>query len=89
MKEKGFTWLFVDRDWELVHMDFRLLAKLVDIVKLNKDESPVRVTTSNTESFTTPVNVTASTTESSEIEEILTAITTAESIVTTVMKFIL
>ena len=57
-------------------MDFRLLAKLVDIVKLNQDESPVEleVTTSNT-------------TELSEIEEILTTITTIESIVTTVQNF--
>ena len=58
-------------------MDFRLLAKLVDIVKLNQNESPVEqeVTTSNT-------------TEFSEIEEILTTITTIESIVTTVQKFL-
>ena len=57
-------------------MDFRLLAKLVDIVKLNQDESPVEleVTTSNA-------------TELSEIEEILTTITTIESIVTTVQNF--
>ena len=58
-------------------MDFRLLAKLVDIVKLNQDESPVEqeVTTSNT-------------TEFSEIEEILSTITTIESIVTTVQNFL-
>ena len=38
---KGFTWLFVDRDLQMVHMDLRLLAKLYDIVKLNKNEAPV------------------------------------------------
>ena len=68
-------------------MDFRLLAKLVDIVKLNQDESPVELeVTTNT----APVNVTTSstTTEFSEIEEILTTITTIESIVTTVQNFL-
>ena len=67
-------------------MDFRLLAKLVDIVKLNQDESPVEleVTTS-----TAPVSfTTSSTAELSEIEEILTTITTIESIVTTVENFL-
>ena len=70
-------------------MDFRLLAKLVDIVTLNQEKYPEELEgpTSPTESLTAPVNVTTSTTESSESEEILTTITTLESIVTTVMKF--
>ena len=69
-------------------MDFRLLAKLVDIVKLNQDESPVELEVTSTS--TAPVNVTTSstTTELSEIEEILTTITTIESIVTTVQNFL-
>ena len=63
-------------------MDFRLLAKLVDIVKLNQDESPVELEVT---ASTAPVNVTTSnTTEFSEIEEIFSTITTIESIVTTV-----
>ena len=67
-------------------MDFRLLAKLVDIVKLNQDESPVELEVT---AITAPVNFTASsTTEFSEIEEIFTTITTIESIVTTVQKFL-
>ena len=67
-------------------MDFRLLAKLVDIVKLNQDESPVELEVT---AITAPVNVTTSnTTEFSEIEEILSTITTIESIVTTVQNFL-
>ena len=67
-------------------MDFRLLAKLVDIVKLNQDESPVELEVT---AITAPVNATnSSTAEFSEIEEILTTITTIESIVTTVQNFL-
>jgi hypothetical protein len=67
-------------------MDFRLLAKLVDIVKLNQDESPVELEVT---ASTAPVNVTtSSTTEFSEIEELLTTVTTVESIVTRVQNFL-
>ena len=65
-------------------MDFRLLAKLVDIVKLNQNESPVELEVT---ASTAPANVTTSnTTEFSEIEEIFSTITTLESIVTTVQN---
>ena len=65
-------------------MDFRLLAKLVDIVKLNQNESPVELEVT---ASTAPANVTTSnTTEFSEIEEIFSTITTIESIVTTVQN---
>ena len=65
-------------------MDFRLLAKLVDIVKLNQNESPVELEVT---ASTAPANVTTSnTTEFSEIEVIFSTITTIESIVTTVQN---
>ena len=45
---KGFTWLFVDRDLQIEHMDLRLLAKLYDIVKLNKNEAQMVLAENNT-----------------------------------------